>query len=581
MKNIFLSLLFLTSVAFGVDVKISQLPLAAGSSIATNDSFPFVVATNLTTKRMTIFDIVNVPLFVATYAPIANPTFTGTVTAPHFVGPLTGAVTGTASGNTTYTANNHGVVISSATNAMTVLAPNASTSFPLVSGGASANPSWALLSIAGGGTGQSSFSSGILHSNGSVLSSSAISLTADVSGILPLANGGTNKAMTASAGSVAYSDSDSLEFTSVGSNGQHLQSAGTGTPAWTTATFPSTATGTGTILRANGTNWLASTATYPDTTTANQILYSSSTSVIGQITTAATSALVTNSSSVPSLTSGSTANRVLRTDGATVSFAQVAAATDISGTLPIANGGTNNASLSVTGGTVYYGDGTKLVGLANGSSGQFLKSNGTTVAPSWAAATVPLTAATVQIKTVGSGNYTTPAGVLYIVVRMSGGGGGGGGSTASSNGSNSTFGTALTANGGIGGATNALGGVGGGFTVTASGTVIDNGSFTGSGGSSGATGVNAGGNGGSSQFGGGGIGGVAAIGNGQAAVTGTGSGGGGAATASGGGSGGNVNAVIYPTASQVFAYVAGAGGAGGTSAGAGAAGQIIIDEYYQ
>jgi len=54
--------------------------------------------------------------------------------------------------------------------------------------------------------------------------------------------------------------------------------------------------------------------------------------------------------------------------------------------LSIANGGTNNASLSVTQGTVYYGDGSKLVGLAPGTSGQFLKTNGASANPEWASA---------------------------------------------------------------------------------------------------------------------------------------------------------------------------------------------------
>jgi len=48
--------------------------------------------------------------------------------------------------------------------------------------------------------------------------------------------------------------------------GTVLQGAGVGVaPTYSTATYPATATGTGTILRANGTNWVASTATYPDT----------------------------------------------------------------------------------------------------------------------------------------------------------------------------------------------------------------------------------------------------------------------------------------------------------------------------
>jgi hypothetical protein len=76
-------------------------------------------------------------------------------------GTITANLTGTASGNTTYSANNHGVVVSSATNAMTVIAPNASTNLPLVSGGTGADPSWAVLPIAGGGTGQTSAANAI------------------------------------------------------------------------------------------------------------------------------------------------------------------------------------------------------------------------------------------------------------------------------------------------------------------------------------------------------------------------------------------------------------------------------------
>jgi hypothetical protein len=80
-----------------------------------------------------------------------NPS-TGTLATTTF----SGALTGTASGNTTYTPNNHGVVVSGSGNTMTVIAPNASTAFPLVSGGSSADPSWAGLTVAGGGTGVTS-----------------------------------------------------------------------------------------------------------------------------------------------------------------------------------------------------------------------------------------------------------------------------------------------------------------------------------------------------------------------------------------------------------------------------------------
>lgn len=90
----------------------------------------------------------NLPQKVSSTKLTFNPS-TAVLTTTTFVG----ALTGTASGNTTYTANNHGVVLSSATNAMVVIAPNASTVLPLISGGASADPAWGVLALGGGGTG--------------------------------------------------------------------------------------------------------------------------------------------------------------------------------------------------------------------------------------------------------------------------------------------------------------------------------------------------------------------------------------------------------------------------------------------
>jgi hypothetical protein len=58
--------------------------------------------------------------------------------------------------------------------------------------------------------------------------------------------------------------------------------------------------------------------------------------------------------------------------------------TGVTGTLPIANGGTNNASLAVTAGGTVYTDGSKLVNVGAGTSGQVLTSNGAS-APTWSA----------------------------------------------------------------------------------------------------------------------------------------------------------------------------------------------------
>ncbi len=74
------------------------------------------------------------------------------------------------------------------------------------------------------------------------------------------------------------------------STGKVLQGSGVGVaPVYSTATYPSTATGTGTILRADGTNWVATTATFPDTAgTAGNVLQSNG-SIWTSVTPASTS----------------------------------------------------------------------------------------------------------------------------------------------------------------------------------------------------------------------------------------------------------------------------------------------------
>jgi hypothetical protein len=49
-----------------------------------------------------------------------------------------------------------------------------------------------VLPVTKGGTGASTLSSGVIKSNGTVLSSSAVGLTTEVTGVLPIANGGTS-----------------------------------------------------------------------------------------------------------------------------------------------------------------------------------------------------------------------------------------------------------------------------------------------------------------------------------------------------------------------------------------------------
>lgn len=204
-------------------------------------------------------------------------------------------------------------------------------------------------------------------------------------------------------------------------------------------------------------------------------------------------------------------------------------------------------------------------------------------------------APTVQTFLTGTAaTYTPSTGMVRIRVRMCGGGGGGSGSTAN-NGNNGTatlfadWGAGL----GSGGVTGGAGGAGGSGGAVGTGTQVLR-VTGGQGQSAGVTNVAnvslMGGQGGNNPLGGAGAGGVNG-GAGNAAAANTGSGGGGAAatsaTNSGAGGGSGEYVEFYMTAAQVGAsktYTVGAkgtgGAAGGRAGGDGAAGIIIIEEFY-
>lgn len=205
-------------------------------------------------------------------------------------------------------------------------------------------------------------------------------------------------------------------------------------------------------------------------------------------------------------------------------------------------------------------------------------------------------APTVQtLTTAGAGTYTPNTGMVRIRGRICGGGSGGGGSTAN----NGNAGTATvfadwTANpGSVGGGNGGAGGAGGTGGTVGTGTQIarlSGGSGNGSGSTVVANVSLPGGLGGSNPFGGAGAGGQnGAGGTNAAANTGAGGGGAGGTSASNSGAGGGSGEYVefYMTAAQVGAsktYTVGAkgtgGAAGGRAGGDGAAGIIIIEEFY-
>ncbi len=85
----------------------------------------------------------------------------------------------------------------------------------------------------------------VLHGNASGNPTwGAVSLSADVTGTLPVANGGTNTTAIGPAGSVAYSTGGAYDFSLQGSAGDILTSGGNSTPVWVSV-LPYTHGGTG------------------------------------------------------------------------------------------------------------------------------------------------------------------------------------------------------------------------------------------------------------------------------------------------------------------------------------------------
>lgn len=72
--------------------------------------------------------------------------------------------------------------------------------------------------------------------NGSNNTITNVSLTSGVTGVLPLANGGTNKNATAVNGGLVWSDADSMEITAAGTAQQWVLSGGAGTPTMSNTT---------------------------------------------------------------------------------------------------------------------------------------------------------------------------------------------------------------------------------------------------------------------------------------------------------------------------------------------------------
>lgn len=155
-------------------------------------------------------------------------------------------------------------------------------------------------------------------------------------------------ALTPSAGAMVYSTSAALALTAVGTTGQLMQSAGTGAPAWTTAT-------------------------YPATVAVNTLLYGSAANAVSALATANSGVLVTSAGGVPSIATDIPTSVTIGS-----AYIYRGGGTDVA----VADGGTN-LSVYAVGDLLHATGTTTLAGLADVAVGSVLVSGGVGVVAAW------------------------------------------------------------------------------------------------------------------------------------------------------------------------------------------------------
>jgi hypothetical protein len=194
-----------------------------------------------------------------------------------------------------------------------------------------------------------------------VRQSNAYVLAPNISGVVAIANGGTNGTAVPTAGAVAYGSGTAYAFTAAGTTGQILTSQGAGTPTWTTPTAYATVTDDTTTAATRYPLFAASTSGNLTTeyTSSTKYQYNPSTGVLTATGFAGAGTGLTGTAT--SLSIGGNA-------------ATATSATSATTATNIAGGAASQIPYQTGSGATAF--------IANGTSGQVLQSTGAGV-PTW------------------------------------------------------------------------------------------------------------------------------------------------------------------------------------------------------
>jgi len=213
-------------------------------------------------------------------------------------------------------------------------------------------------------TGVSGLGTGVATALGNTANAASGVAALNASGLLAIAQGGTNSSATPTAGGIGYGTGTAHAYTAAGTAGYLLQSNGSSAPTWvpapaggvTTISFGSTgltpSTATGGAVSVAGTLAVANGGTGATTLTANNVILGNGTSAVNFVAPGSNGNVLTSNgttwTSAPG-SSGTVTSVALSggTTGLTVSGSPITTSGTITlaGTLAVANGGTGITSL--------------------------------------------------------------------------------------------------------------------------------------------------------------------------------------------------------------------------------------------